>query len=533
MPVGGSETISGRLVGPDGSPVAGTVRYRSFADRKQSGAAECGKDGTFLLKGLEVGHYQLTGEATSTDWASHSEVVQAGAADVSLTLLPSWSFTGKVRTSLAARALGEEPSVEVVGQPNSLDADASRVVAGADRTFALTQLGDASCVIYATTESGWISRPHVAEEANPSEKAPTFVLREGGRLELAGVEGALWTWYQISDDRDWITHLHLAPGEERTVTVPRGEVGVFCEVCQRDPSEAPGVDLEGGCNLTIKRGGVYDLTDPAELFLEAPEQSSMMALVLMKGEEAIVERELSAALATSFPTASEGEPDAEESVDAEAADATVVIELESGSLLAVSHFLFKIPGDEAARGANASPFWPNGAVEAAAHGSNIAVFNLGSQGSPVDRALDLTRAVQAVLEVAGDRALGVLWGSAQPAATRADLFSSLVADASRENLPLNVWVRFQMVLTEDSDNRGLYTSGLRQFDLMEVEVPPCSTPYEQVFDAVLALAHYLVTQGPVIGDGDTIGGPGEEPVRITYGPSMVFEGAEVYTLNLK
>ncbi|MFT6833803.1 MAG: hypothetical protein ACJAZN_003988, partial [Planctomycetota bacterium] len=82
--------------------------------------------------------------------------------------------------------------------------------------------------------------------------------------------------------------------------------------------------------------------------------------------------------------------------------------------------------------------------------------------------------VRAALDVAGDRALGVLWGTG-PAASRADVFLSLTEAASAEDLPLNAWVRFQMVLIEGSSDRGLYTSGLTEFVLMEIEMPPCST----------------------------------------------------------
>ncbi|MFT5735509.1 MAG: hypothetical protein ACJA2W_001764 [Planctomycetota bacterium] len=68
---------------------------------------------------------------------------------------------------------------------------------------------------------------------------------------------------------------------------------------------------------------------------------------------------------------------------------------------------------------------------------------------------------------------------------------------------------------------------------MEIEMPPCSTEYDEVFELVYGVAAYLVAQGPVISDGDTIGGTEEDRIKVIYGPSMLDEDIEVYQIDLK
>ncbi len=526
-----AETISGVLKARGGDGLPGAIECRSFAQPTRAIAAKVKSDGTFRITGLEAGHYELRGTAEAPGWGVAEVIAAAGAEGIEIELVRSFEVDGKVRTRLAKKALGEDLEVTVIGQPLREAAAATAASVNADGTFALDHLAEADALIYAITADGWISRPFRTKDGASGTLKPNLTLREGGRVTLKGRGDSLWTRYELSGMNDWMTRFYLGPDEIRTVTVPARQVEVSATACRREPTAAPGVDLSSSKALDVARGGLVDLSERDALDWSESTGDAIVAMVLLKGDEPLKAKKVEAALAKTFPGA-EG-PDPTEDSENGASDGVVTaIKLESGHLLGLAQTLVPMPMDEAVDGASASPYWPDGGEEAATHQSHLIVSCVGGTGDSVGMALELTQAVRAALALAGDRALGVLWGHG-PAATNAKLFLKLTGDASREALPLMVWIRFQMVLTQDSPNRGLYTLGLSEFGLMEIEIPPCETPYEEVYDMAFGISQYLVSAGPVIADGDTIGGTPEQRIRVTYGPSMLDEDRAVYRIDLK
>lgn len=182
--------ISGVLKGRDGATIVGTIEYRSFAEPSKTGMARTDDKGAFVIKDLAVGHYELTGRADGANWGIVTTTAQAGARELEFKLAPGHSVTGKVPMTKATRELGKAPEVRVVAQPLREEVSATSALVAADGTFTLDRIAQTACVLYATTDDGWISRPHPPkgrEEAATHESHMVITcsgLTEFGLMEI-------------------------------------------------------------------------------------------------------------------------------------------------------------------------------------------------------------------------------------------------------------------------------------------------------------------------------------------------------------
>lgn len=193
----------------------------------------------------------------------------------------------------------------------------------------------------------------------------------------------------------------------------------------------------------------------------------------------------------------------------------------------LAHMPAPIPGGEAEDNADGNFLWPDGKDEAAAHRSHVIVTNIGSgEQTPVQSALEVSRLALVALDVFNG--IGAYWGNACVCNSR-EIFESFCEDMSEEHVPVPVWLRFQVVRVSDEEI-GLYTLGMRQFGLMEIEVDRCRMELEDLFEFVSNIAHYLVQSGPVIADGNTVGGSEDERILVRHLPSMIDKDRQVYKI---
>ncbi len=100
---------------------------------------------------------------------------------------------------------------------------------------------------------------------------------------------------------------------------------------------------------------------------------------------------------------------------------------------------------------------------------------------------------------------------------------------SEEHVPLPMLMRFQL-LRAAGDKVALYTVGMKQFDLMEIEVDQSPMEPMALYEFVSNIAHYLIMSGPVIADGNTVGGSAEEKILVRHRPSMIEPKRKVYKI---
>jgi hypothetical protein len=193
----------------------------------------------------------------------------------------------------------------------------------------------------------------------------------------------------------------------------------------------------------------------------------------------------------------------------------------------LAHMPAPIPGREAEENADGNFLWPSGKNEAAEHRSHVIVTNIGAgDQTPVQSAITVSRLALVALEVFDG--IGVYWGNASVCNSR-EVFEGFCEGISEEHLPVPVWLRFQLVRASD-DEVGLYTLGMGQFGLMDIEVDRCRRNLQELFEFVSNIAHYLIQSGPVIADGNTVGGSEDERILVRHRPSMIDQNRRVYKI---
>ena len=193
----------------------------------------------------------------------------------------------------------------------------------------------------------------------------------------------------------------------------------------------------------------------------------------------------------------------------------------------LAHMPAAIPGGEAEENASGNFLWPKGREEAATHRSHVIVTNLGAdEQTPIQSAIAVSRLALVALKLFDG--IGVYWGNACVCNSRS-VFEDLCQSMSEQHVPVPAWLRFQLVRA-DKGGIGMYTLGMQQFNLMDIEVERCETEIGDLFEFVSNLAHYLIQSGPVIADGNTVGGSAEERIRVLHRPSMIDKSKKVYKI---
>lgn len=193
----------------------------------------------------------------------------------------------------------------------------------------------------------------------------------------------------------------------------------------------------------------------------------------------------------------------------------------------LAHVPVPIPNGEAEDNAERNFLWPNGKEEAAEHRSHVIVTNVGTdEQTPIQSAITLSRLTLVALKLFDG--IGVYWGNASVCNSRG-VFEDFCQDMSEEHVPVPVWLRFQLVRAA-RDAAGIYTLGMQQFGLMEIEVDRCAMDFQELFEFVSNIAHYLIQSGPVIADGNTVGGNDNERIVVRHRPSMIDDSRRVYKI---
>jgi hypothetical protein len=84
---------------------------------------------------------------------------------------------------------------------------------------------------------------------------------------------------------------------------------------------------------------------------------------------------------------------------------------------------------------------------------------------------------------------------------------------------------------QSNGNILISTIGMRDFGLMEIETES-SLPLDRTYDLVRKFGSYVLANGPVVKDGQTIGESAEERITVRHTRSFRPDVTEVYWLEL-
>ncbi|MEY4515133.1 MAG: hypothetical protein RLZZ450_7255, partial [Pseudomonadota bacterium] len=200
-----------------------------------------------------------------------------------------------------------------------------------------------------------------------------------------------------------------------------------------------------------------------------------------------------------------------------------------------------LPPAELADPASAAWYWPEAAATLKPHRAHAVVSAESETLDPIDLMLTLSRVVAALAVSAPS--LGVYVGGAK-LVHKVDDFVSETITATREQLPLYLWLRFDLAeasyrslanepRTSTPGALSLLTTGLTQFELMELEFAPSLLDPQTLMDRAFNIAHYLLDHGAVLSDGHTIGTSADERFRVRHGASIRPGHDPVYRIEVQ
>lgn len=164
-----------------------------------------------------------------------------------------------------------------------------------------------------------------------------------------------------------------------------------------------------------------------------------------------------------------------------------------------------------------SVLWKDAAEVLKPHKAHLLVtIMFEGDRSPIDKSKLLTQVTASVLHTC-DAALGVYWCNAT-LVIQPELFREFAVKILPVGPPIHIWVDFRIGKNEHGKMSG-FTTGLPALGHMEIETESSSEPARELRDRFEGLIHYLLENGPVIADGDTIGEDADERIKVVYSPS--------------
>jgi hypothetical protein len=160
----------------------------------------------------------------------------------------------------------------------------------------------------------------------------------------------------------------------------------------------------------------------------------------------------------------------------------------------------------------------------------VTVGKPGDDADPIEIRKVLTQVTASVLATT-EGALGVYWGDAGMLIGR-DLFVDMATSILPRGTPFLLWVDFRVgPVDHDSGLSFGFTDGLEELGLMEMVTQNATDPPGDLRERLMSIADYLITNGPVIEDGHTVGEDANERITVIFGPSPFGHEGQVMRLD--
>ena len=162
------------------------------------------------------------------------------------------------------------------------------------------------------------------------------------------------------------------------------------------------------------------------------------------------------------------------------------------------------------------------------HRSFLQITMTGGAEDPVRRRLTLTAVTALAAKQPG--VMAVYWGDAS-LVIFPPLFVGMAEEINTpQSPPLYLWVDLRAFRNEDGTT-GLFTTGFAALGHMEIEIPRIKMEIGELREWLVEIMCYLLENGPVLMDGQTIGMSAEQRIRIRHCPSIFGHPGQVIRLE--
>jgi hypothetical protein len=186
-----------------------------------------------------------------------------------------------------------------------------------------------------------------------------------------------------------------------------------------------------------------------------------------------------------------------------------------------------VPWSDLEPACKTSWMWPDAAKVLRPHTQHLIVTFM-DDGPPLAQFQKLSCVVASLLHTC-PAALGVLWGKAGHLVS-GKVFREFCVQMLPDGYPLYIWIDFQVGPGPEGRTAG-YTRGLDALGLMDLETVNSPEPPRELGDRFFALALYLIENGLVIQDGDTVGEDEHERIKVSHTESVFGNEGEVLRLD--
>ncbi|MGB9688757.1 DUF4261 domain-containing protein [Thermogutta sp.] len=162
-------------------------------------------------------------------------------------------------------------------------------------------------------------------------------------------------------------------------------------------------------------------------------------------------------------------------------------------------------------------YWPDAQKAVKEHTAHLVVILPEPPQDPLERYIILTQITAALAQITDS--VAVFWPRALLVHKPEDFINS-ARQMGPGQFPLELWVGFHGEVDEDQ-TLTLFTRGMAAFSLPEIEVYNTRQQPQFVYERVYNIAYYLLENGPVIHDGETVGMNEDERYKVRIGPSRL------------
>ena len=174
----------------------------------------------------------------------------------------------------------------------------------------------------------------------------------------------------------------------------------------------------------------------------------------------------------------------------------------------VAPFSYAMPMEIIMQGATRNYLWDDALDAVIQHTSHVAISIVEGPGKPLEEGILLAKLLSVATKQTGATAIytnDVLY--------EADMYYKETENLRDDVLPMVnlVWVDIDF---EEDGTISLYTSGMEEFDQLNVEFLHCPWDPERAWNYILSVANYILVSGKELTDGDSVGRTEEEQLIV-------------------
>lgn len=197
--------------------------------------------------------------------------------------------------------------------------------------------------------------------------------------------------------------------------------------------------------------------------------------------------------------------------------ATFVID---GELVALTLMPLPIPAEELEPLYDYAYLWDGVVQEVEAHTMHAIVSVLSGSEEPLKSYSILSKVNASILRTS-ENAIGIYQGATTLLLPK-NLYVDFAELMKEDSLPISLWVYIGIV--NDGEKRNLYTYGMKEFGKAEIEIIDSVKATSDLYDFLLSILDYILSENVTLSDGETIGFSEEEKIKITASKAVYLEG---------